>query len=226
MLGRQTDIFGTTPGDRLIFEEQAGLVDAQLLRDGNEVSGAKIRAPGKLQVGGTIADKLVAGCVQIDPVSILHTTHAPTFASVGLPFAFAEVDGLETLGKARPNAAVFAEAAAHHKEDKTGFSLFPSTRARPKNPGTSAPACSRRWTISMKIRQPAAPPPLSAPTSPHCCPQPTQRVEVTIEQGVEMGRRSLIGLEVKKSAGSVTDVFLSGRCVSVMRGEVDILDDT
>ncbi|MBB3457880.1 trans-2,3-dihydro-3-hydroxyanthranilate isomerase [Rhizobium sp. BK313] len=219
VLGRQTDIFGTTPGDRLIFEEQAGLVDAQLLRDGNEVSGAKIRVPGKLQVGGTIADKLVAGCVQIDPVSILHTTHAPTFASVGLPFAFAEVDGLETLGKARPNAAVFAEAAAHHKEDKTGFSLFLYTRSAEKPRHIRA----RMFAPLDNINEDPATGSASAALGAYLTsllPAADTEVEVTIEQGVEMGRRSLIGLEVKKSAGSVTDVFLSGRCVSVMRGEV------
>lgn len=51
-------------------------------------------------------------------------------------------------------------------------------------------------------------------------PEHTVEKQITIEQGVEMGRRSLIGLDVRKSDGIVTDVFISGQCVSVMRGEV------
>jgi len=219
VLGRQTDIFGKTPGDRLIFEEKAGLVDVQLLRNGNVVSGAKIRAPGKLQVGGTIEGDLIARCIQVDPASIRHTTHAPTFASVGLPFAFAEVDGLETLGKARPNAAVFAEAAARHQEEKTDFSLFLYTRSADKPQHIRARMFA---PLDNVIEDPATGSASAALGAYLTSLLPAADVEVrfTIEQGVEMGRRSLIGLDIKKSAGSVTDVFLSGQCVSVMRGEI------
>ncbi|HEY0124034.1 MAG TPA: PhzF family phenazine biosynthesis protein [Rhizobium sp.] len=219
VLGRQADIFGKVPGDRLIFEEKAGLVDVQLLRTGNEVSGAKIRAPGKLQVGGIIADDLVARCVQLEPASIRHATHAPVFASVGLPFAFAEVDSLETLGNARPNAAVFAEAADRHKEDKTGFSLFLYTRSTDKPWHIRA----RMFAPLDNVTEDPATGSASAALGAYLTsllPATDIEMQITIEQGVEMGRRSLIGLDIRKSEGIVTDVFLSGQCVSVMRGEV------
>ncbi|MEF0940616.1 PhzF family phenazine biosynthesis protein [Rhizobium sp. BR 362] len=219
VLGRQTDIFGKTPGDRLIFEEKAGLVDVELLRNGNEVSGAKIRAPGVLQVGSAIAGDLIARCVQLDPASIRHTAHAPTFASVGLLFAFAEVDDLETLGKARPNAAVFAEAAARHREEKTDFSLFLYTRSAEKPQHLRA----RMFAPLDNVIEDPATGSASAALGAYLTsllPAADAEVQMTIEQGVEMGRRSLINLDVRKSAGSVTDVFISGDCVSVMRGEI------
>ncbi|MFT4180323.1 MAG: PhzF family phenazine biosynthesis protein [Rhizobium sp.] len=219
VLGRQTEIFGKAPGDRLLFEEKAGLVEVQLLRNGAEVSGAKIRAPGALRVGSAIAGELVARCVEIDPASIRHATHGPTFASVGLLFAFAEVDGLETLGRARPNAAVFAEAAARHRDEKTDFSLFLYTRS-----------ADRPWHIRARMFAPLdnvledpATGSASAALGAYLTsllPAADAEIRMTIEQGVEMGRRSLIGLDVRKSAGSVTDVFVSGDCVGVMRGEV------
>jgi trans-2,3-dihydro-3-hydroxyanthranilate isomerase len=219
VLGQQTEIFGKTPGDKLIFEEKAGLVNVQLLRTDNDVSGAKIRAPAKLQLGDTVAGDLIARCIQVDPASIRHATHAPTFASVGLPFAFAELDSLETLGKARPNAAIFAEAAALHKEDKTGFSLFLYTRSTDKP-----------WHIRARMFAPLDNVPEDPATGSASAalgayltsllPEGDVETQITIEQGVEMGRRSLIGLDVKKSGGIITDVFLSGHCVSVMRGEV------
>ncbi|WFU08137.1 PhzF family phenazine biosynthesis protein [Rhizobium sp. CB3090] len=219
VLGRQTEIFGKTPGDRLLFEEKAGLVKVQLLRNGNEVSGAKIRAPGALQVGSAIAGDLVARCVQLDPASIRHTTHAPTFASVGLLFAFAEVDGLETLGKARPNAAAFAEAAARHEDEKTDFSLFLYTRLA-ENPQHIR---ARMFAPLDNVLEDPATGSASAALGAYLAsllPEADTEMQITIEQGVEMGRRSLINLGVRKSAGSVTDVFISGDCVSVMRGEI------
>lgn len=219
VLGRQTEIFGKAPGDRLLFEEKAGLVDVQLLRNGTEVSGAKIRAPGALRVGSAIAGELVARCVEIDPASIRDETHGPTFASVGLLFAFAEVDGLETLGKARPNAAVFAEAAARHQDEKTDFSLFLYTRSADKPWHIRA----RMFAPLDNVLEDPATGSASAALGAYLAsllPESDTKLDITIEQGVEMGRRSLIDLDVRKTAGSVTDVFVSGDCVSVMRGEV------
>jgi len=219
VLGRQREIFGKPVGDGLTFEEDAGLVEVTLLRSGDDVTGASIRAPGSLKIGETIANELIARCVQIEPLSIRRTSHAPIFASVGLPFAFAELDSLETLGKARPNAAVFAEAAALHKEDKTGFSLFLYTRSA-ENP----------WHIRARMFAPLdnviedpATGSASAALGAYLTsllPARDAEVKITIEQGVEMGRRSLIGVDVRKSDGMVNDVFLSGSCVKIMRGEI------
>jgi len=47
---------------------------------------------------------------------------------------------------------------------------------------------------------------------------------VTIEQGVEMGRRSIIELDVVKTAGTVADVTISGSCVPIMKGEIILQD--
>lgn len=221
VLGQQQAIFGKPISDRLIFEEDAGLVEVTLLRNGGGVSGASIRAPGRLTIGETIADELIAACVQIDPQSIRHATHAPTFASVGLPFAFAELDSLETLAKAWPNAAVFAEAAARHKEDKTGFSLFLYVRSA-ENPWAIR---ARMFAPLDNVTEDPATGSASAAISAYLTsllPARDAEVKITIEQGVEMGRRSLIGVDVRKSAGTVNEVLLSGSCVSLMRGEIQL----
>ena len=55
-------------------------------------------------------------------------------------------------------------------------------------------------------------------------PDRDMNVRITIEQGVEMGRRSIIALDVVKSGGIVTDVVISGSCVPVMRGEIGLQD--
>jgi trans-2,3-dihydro-3-hydroxyanthranilate isomerase len=45
---------------------------------------------------------------------------------------------------------------------------------------------------------------------------------ITIEQGVEMGRRSLIEVEVVKRDGDVASVRIAGRCIPVMQGRIEI----
>jgi len=218
-LGQQREVFGRSLGDKLVFEEDGGLVNVTLLRSGDDVTGASIRAPGNLTIGETIADELIARCVQIEPQSIRRTTHAPTFASVGLPFAFAEVDGLEALGNAWPNAAVFSEAAAQHKEDKTGFSLFLYTRSA-ENPWHIR---ARMFAPLDNVTEDPATGSASAALGAYLTsllPARDAEVKISIEQGVEMGRRSVIGVDVRKSAGTVNEVLLSGSCVHVMRGEI------
>ncbi|MGY5808361.1 PhzF family phenazine biosynthesis protein [Rhizobium sp. LEGMi198b] len=219
VLGQQQEIFGKPAGDRLIFEEDAGLVEVTLLRKGGNITGASIRAPGKLTVGDTIAPELIARCVQVGPQSIRTITHAPTFASVGLPFAFAELDSLETLGKAWPNAAIFVEAAARHKLDKTGFSLFLYVRSA-ENPWHIR---ARMFAPMDNVTEDPATGSASAALGAYLTsllPAQDAEVKITIEQGVEMGRRSVIGVEVRKSSGTVNEVLLSGSSVHVMRGEI------
>jgi trans-2,3-dihydro-3-hydroxyanthranilate isomerase len=53
-------------------------------------------------------------------------------------------------------------------------------------------------------------------------PERTISRRVTIEQGVEMGRSSIIEVDTVKKDGMVTDISISGACVPVMRGEITV----
>ncbi|MHC2574337.1 PhzF family phenazine biosynthesis protein [Rhizobium leguminosarum] len=219
VLGQQAEIFGKPVGDTLRFEEKAGVVEVSLKRSGGKVAAAAIRAPQPLAIGDIIAEETVAGCVSLDPGVIVSTTHAPVFASVGLNFAIAELNGLEALAAARPNLAGFQAAAGHQATSGHDFSLFlyvrtAEIRARmfapldnvPEDPATgSASAALGAYLVSL-------------------APEADMNARITIEQGVEMGRRSVITLDVAKSGGIVSDVVISGGCVSVMCGEISLQD--
>src|SRR5258708_25940042 len=47
-------------GERVIFEEKAGLVPIEILREGATVVGSKLASPQPLSLGAEVADKLVA----------------------------------------------------------------------------------------------------------------------------------------------------------------------
>ncbi|ACI56510.1 phenazine biosynthesis protein PhzF family [Rhizobium leguminosarum bv. trifolii WSM2304] len=223
VLGQQAEIFGKPVGEKLRFEEKAGIVEVSLKRNGARVAATAIRAPQPLTVGDTIAEETIARCIGLEPSVIVKTTHAPVFASVGLNFAVAEVSGLEALAAARPNLAGFQAAAGRQTTSGHDFSLFVYARTSenpwhirarmfapldnvPEDPATgSASAALGAYLVSL-------------------APDADMNVRITVEQGVEMGRRSIIALDVVKSNGIVTDVIISGSCVAVMRGEIILQD--
>ncbi|MGO4563589.1 PhzF family phenazine biosynthesis protein [Rhizobium sp. 2YAF20] len=221
VLGRQKELFGRAVGDVIGLEEQAGLVEVQLLREDGEITGAAIKAPQPLITGPGVAAELVAHCcASLDVTAIRLSTHAPLFASVGLPFVFAEVDGLESLAAARPNLAIFAQALSNHPQ-QPDFSLF--LYAREANDPWHIRA--RMFAPLDDVMEDPATGSASAALGAYLVslmPEANVDAKITIEQGVEMGRSSLIGVQVSKSAEILGTVTISGRCVPMMRGTIEL----
>lgn len=220
LIGQQTEIFGRPVGNTLRFEELAGLVEIDLTRENEKVTSATIRAPRPLELFDEIAPEMIAACASIKATDVTVRTHAPMQASVGLAFALAELSSHDALGRSRPNIAAFHEAVARHPRSGKDFSLFlyvrdsedpRKIRARMfapldnvmEDPATgSASAALAAYLVTLASESDA-------------------NTHLTIEQGVEMGRRSIIELDVVKTGGVVTDVRITGRCVIVMRGSLD-----
>jgi trans-2,3-dihydro-3-hydroxyanthranilate isomerase len=221
VIGRQKEIFGRPVDETLRFEEKAGLIEIQLLSEEGEIVGAEIKAPQPLKVGPRIEAALIARCASIDATSIRLSNYEPVFASVGLPFAFAEVNGLEALAAARPNLAVFAEALERHRAQQTDFSLFLYTRTAEGWSHIRA----RMFAPLDNVMEDPATGSASAALGAYLASLAPERdidAQITIEQGVEMGRRSIIDVKVSKSAGVIGSVTLSGRSVPVMRGTIEL----
>ncbi|MCQ1571125.1 PhzF family phenazine biosynthesis protein [Neorhizobium galegae] len=221
VLGQRRELFGKPLADTLRFEEIAGLVEIRLLRETAGVIGATIRAPRPLEIGAEIEPGLIADCVSIDAKHVRTTAHGPVFASVGLAFAIAELDGLEALAAARPNITAFRKAAARHQGADGDFPVFLYVRGREKPWNLRA----RMFAPLDDIMEDPATGSASAALSAFLVtrtPEKDAQVHLTIEQGVEMGRRSIVELDVVKAAGTVTDVTITGHCVPVMRGSIDI----
>ncbi|URK87042.1 PhzF family phenazine biosynthesis protein [Rhizobium sp. RCAM05350] len=220
VLGTQGDIFGKPAGDVLRFEEKAGIVEAALTREaGGQVIGAGIFAPQPLSLGPQVDSETIARCASIAAQTICVTTHTPVIASVGLPFAIAELVDLEALGKACPNTAAFAEAGRKYSPEDDQFALFLYTR-QPENP----------WHLRARMFAPldnVIEDPATGSASGALCalltsllPDSDATVDITIEQGVEMGRRSVIGVTALKSNGQVESVRITGQCAAVMSGSI------
>lgn len=220
LIGQQKEIFSKPVGDTLRFEELAGLVEIGLTRESGNVTSATIRAPRPLELFDEIAPDLIADCASILPGDVKTDSHLPVQASVGLAFALAELTSLDALAGSRPNIAAFHEAVARHPRSGKDFSLFLYVR----DPNDPWKIRARMFAPLDNVMEDPATGSASAALAAYLVTRTSgsdAKIRLTIEQGVEMGRRSVIELDVVKTAGTVTDVRITGRCVIVMRGSLD-----
>jgi trans-2,3-dihydro-3-hydroxyanthranilate isomerase len=100
---------GSAIGEPLIFEEKAGLVRLDLIRDGTAVVGARLAAPQSLHRGDDVGLDTVAAACSIGVSDIEMANHPPCIASCGVPFVFAELKTRSSLAAARGRAEIFSE---------------------------------------------------------------------------------------------------------------------
>lgn len=221
VLARVGTVFGRPVGDSMRFAERAGMVDVRILRAGATVSGAAITAPRPLEIGPQIQVELVAACVALSPDLICTTAHQPCVASVGLPFVMAEVASREALAQAKPNLPQITLADAEFPLSDGRFSIFLYV-PDPVVPDTFH---ARMFAPLDNVLEDPATGSASAALSAlrvHLRPEPDADVAITIHQGDDMGRPSLLNLNIHKAAGHVQRVEVGGACVPVMRGTLTL----
>jgi trans-2,3-dihydro-3-hydroxyanthranilate isomerase len=213
-------LFGRDVTDRLRFEEKAGLVEISVRRQADgSVTGTTIRAPGPLEIGAMLAPEDVCSCLGIAADQIATARHAPVFASVGLKFILIEVIDLKALAAAAPNRDAFLALRAGHPAEFCDCAMFLYTpvgadhlRARMfapldnvlEDPATGSASAALGAYLTT----------LSPPAADHR--------KLRIEQGVEMGRRSVIDLDITCIDGSFDHVTITGASVEVMRGTITL----
>ena len=155
VLARRGAIFGAPVGDRLVFEEAAGLVPIAILRDGGRAVGATLTAPQPFQRLGGADITEVAACLGLRPSQIREDRHVPVVGTVGLPFLLVELADRAALEAARPvTAAIRSSATVAPVKDITATSEPARDTATTSICG---PGCSRRSTGCRRTRPPAAP---------------------------------------------------------------------
>lgn len=221
VLARQGEVFGRSGGDEMVFEEGAGLVGVRILREGGAVTGAAITAPRPLEVGQEVPVDVVAGCASLAREDVLVTRHAPRVVSVGLPFVVAELTSRAALARAKPSLAHFEEAEAAFPLGNGSFSLFLYVREEERGQ-----RCSTRMFAALDgvVEDPATGSASAALAGylASLLPERDLEMALTFEQGVDLGRPSLLNLHVQKVGGVVERLVVGGSCVAVMKGELSL----
>jgi trans-2,3-dihydro-3-hydroxyanthranilate isomerase len=212
VLARELEAKGSPPTDRLVFEEAAGLVPIRLLREGGTVVGAELTAPEPLSIRTAVSVDDAAACLSLTPADIGIATHPPQVMSVGLPFLVAEVTSRDALRRAKPNLLIHERVLPAIGTDAV-FAYVRGTAAGELHARMFAP-------LDAIVEDPATGSATAATIALLAAMRPECDGEITwrVEQGVDMGRPSLLLGRTEKRGGLVTAVHIAGHAVPVMHG--------
>jgi trans-2,3-dihydro-3-hydroxyanthranilate isomerase len=204
-------------GDRLVFEEKAGLVPLDITREGGTVVATRLAAPQPLTLGDEIPAAIVAEICGL-PAELIETRrHQPVIASCGAGFVFAELTSRAALAR----AAVRTDSLTRHlpMERAIGIHLYVAIEEEgvevqtrmfaplfgvPEDPATGAANVALIGLLA------------------HVRPEPDLSLSRTIGQGFDMGRPSILKASAEKKAGTVIATYIGGRCVPMMKGTIDL----
>jgi trans-2,3-dihydro-3-hydroxyanthranilate isomerase len=217
VLARPGSASGRVVRDPIVFEEKAGLVKLDLIRDGTSVVGARLTAPQPLVRSDDIAPDVVAAACSIGVGDIETANHRPCIASCGIPLVFAELKTRSSLAAAQPRSEIFSE---HLRADRvTGVLLYAFEQQRgvdiqarmfaplygiPEDPATGSANLALAGLLAS----------LRSETD--------LTLQLRIAQGVDMGRPSLLEAAAEKRNGRITETRIGGRCVAMMRGSLEL----
>ena len=201
-------------GGRLVFEEAAGSVPLDILRDGEAIVGAELTAPKRLALSGEMPVADLAACLSLERQDVATGAHPPQVASVGLAFVVAGLASRAALSRMQIDAAAFRRFMPCHGADavlayvregeNVQARMFSPLDGIGEDPATGSAACA--LVALLADLDPASD--LDLP--------------LRIEQGIDMGRPSLLLARARKVGGEVVEVRVGGRCVPMLEGSFEL----
>jgi trans-2,3-dihydro-3-hydroxyanthranilate isomerase len=209
------------PKPRLLFEEKAGLVPVEIRREQGKVVSTELTAPQPLSRLAEVSAADVASCISLSADDIRTDRHAPQVVGVGTPFVVAEVRSREAVRRAKPDAAAFGRMLPRDG----AFSVYFYTR---DVPAAEAP-CERQARMffpgaSGLIEDPATGSATVAAAAlfADLDPAPDGELTLTVGQGFDMGRPSILLTRVRKQHGKIVSAHVGGSCVQMMEGSFQL----
>jgi trans-2,3-dihydro-3-hydroxyanthranilate isomerase len=201
----------------LVLEEQVGPVRA-VVKVAGRGGHALFDVPGQSkEIGETREDEAVAAALGLLPSEICFENHVPTVFSAGVGFTFVPVRDLDVIAKARANPAAWD--AAFDRQAPSVFlycretaakghqfhaRMFAPTFGIAEDPATGSAVAALAGVI-LAFDEPIA--------GSH---------RYVVEQGFEMGRPSLIGLEIDVEGAELAATRIGGDAVVVAEGTIDV----
>lgn len=205
------------PKPRLLFEEKAGLVPVDIVREQGRVVSTELTAPQPLSRLSQLSAAEAASCVSLgaDDVKVDH--HPPQVVGVGTPFLVMELHSRDALKRARPDAAAFGTVFPRDG----AFAVWFYTR---DVPAAEAP-CERQARMFMRGASGFAEDPATGSATVAAAalfadldPARDGELKLTVGQGFDMGRPSLLLTRVRKQDGRIVSAHVGGSCVQMMEG--------
>jgi trans-2,3-dihydro-3-hydroxyanthranilate isomerase len=203
----------------LVLEEEAGLVPVRVWRQGR-LTRAEFVAPVIPHGVSDAPDRSaaldparLAAALGLDARDIGFGAHRPGLWQGGPRFLYAPVAGLDALARARPCEPAWSEQMQAGGVD----SLYLYT------PGVDCAYRARMFSPTAGIPEDPATGSASAILAAQLLASGALEegeTRLTLHQGVEMGRSSVIGLTARVSRGALDQVRIAGSAVPVSQGRL------
>jgi trans-2,3-dihydro-3-hydroxyanthranilate isomerase len=225
VLARQGEVFGRPVGETLRFEEGAGLVVVEPATTDGRVTGGRITAPQSPTVGREFEPAAIARCLGLQPEHIVTTHHQPVRASVGLPFTMVEIDSRDALARATPDARETEALDWRSGPDACGEAFAPGFYVYARDANDPSRISARMFSpLEIPVEDPATGSAAGALAGllARLSGERNGRLAWSITQGVDMGRPSTIEVAATIEDGAISAVTISGMCIPVMTGEIEV----
>lgn len=195
----------------VVLEEEVGLVTCTVRRHRGitRASFSLPRLPERL--GEPIDAALVAAALGLDPSDVGYAGHVPALVSAGLPFVCVPVAGLLAAGRLAPDLRVWDHVFGSH-----GVFLYTPETTRPE-----AQLHARMFAPKLGLAEDPATGSAVAALSGLLAERDGLADgdhTIVVEQGIEMGRPSLITLGLEMAGGRLVAASVGGAAVLVAEG--------
>jgi trans-2,3-dihydro-3-hydroxyanthranilate isomerase len=212
------------PKPRLLFEEKAGLVPVAIVREQGRVVSAELTAPQPLSRVAQLSAADVAACISLTAEDVTVDRHAPEVVGVGTPFVVVEIRSRDAVRRAKPDAAAFGRVLPRDG----AFAVYFYTRDVPASEDPCALQARMFFPgASGLIEDPATGSATVAAAALLADLDPARDGErrLTIGQGFDMGRPSILLTRVRKEGGGIHSAHVGGSCVQMMEGTLRLVGD-
>ncbi|KAB0266980.1 PhzF family phenazine biosynthesis protein [Microvirga brassicacearum] len=199
------------------LKEKVGIVSCAVEIVNATCGSARFRLPKLPETWSTGRESSdCAWALGLDPTEIGFDRHVPSRHSAGVAYDLVPVSSLDALARAKPNGEVFNQTFG----DSDHPAAYAYTRAGNED-GLRFRA--RMFGLGMGISEDPATGSAAAAFAGalmQCEPLGDGEHDLVIDQGVEMGRPSVINLQMVIKDGALISAAIGGNAVMISRGEL------
>jgi trans-2,3-dihydro-3-hydroxyanthranilate isomerase len=207
-------------GQRILFEEGAGVVSLMLHGNGGEIDAAEFIAPVINRFEDEVSVEEAAKAMGLTPDKIVSEHHMPRVLSVGVRFLYAELKDLEALA---------ASEAAPGPVTRISFArgldgVFAYVRMD-EGSGNGVDIRARMYAPVHGVMEDPATGSANAGLANILASLSEERdatLEWNVAQGIEMRRPSRLHVTAERRQGEVVEVRVAGNAVVACRGQIDV----
>jgi len=205
---------------RIVLEEGAGPVPVRIRATGGRPVFAQLVAPRPPEYGPPPPARAdLAAMLSLDPEDLLDEPRGPQAVSCGLPFLLIPLSGRDAVRRARMRLDVWEKVLAMYWSPHAYVFAFEA-----ENPGHDLRA--RMFGPAVGVTEDPATGSAATALGAYLGIRDARRdgtLRFVVEQGFEMGRPSLLEIEVDKHKGAITEIRVGGASVLVCEGTMEIL---